>query len=289
MPPRLPRGRSKNSQAWEQIADSSDPTAISVEDSLIAQADDEICGSARAAISLIRHNSSSSLRDVAGPFSSDESNGNILFNNNRKRNAAAASYNARDHKKARLARTASCLARLETRDGWEEKPVRKRKDGHGNEPSKKKGLEVVGGSPTDSDKENWSPNSAGSPYPHARRRVQPARAVDSSRKVLEDNAAGAMGKRLFIGMMTDKKRSTSPGVPIFEDVHPDIVSEECDANDVKRDGTEGTSKASYIAQGSEISGSDEEVERFMKGDVSPSKKGDSDAVRGLLSLKGVWS
>jgi hypothetical protein len=34
---------------------------------------------------------------------------------------------------------------------------------------------------------------------------------------------------------------------------------------------------------------DDEVERFMRGQVSPSKKGDVDAVAGLLSLsQGNW-
>ncbi|KAJ2898807.1 uncharacterized protein MKZ38_003627 [Zalerion maritima] len=320
-PPRLSHGRSRNAQTWEQIADSSDPTPTAVTDSLTTQAEDEASGSARAAITLIRANSSTTP-DVPPHHHSPglaEPPSGVLANNNGKRNSSTASHNARGGKKAKIGRAMSSLASLET-------PERALEEGNieaavppppgdrseAAEKGKKDTTELLVGSPTDSDKENWSPGSTGNPHPHPRRQVPPqrqCRVIEAGCKVLEDSMPVGGGRRLFFGMTTDKspskKRMSSPGVSIFEDARSSDDHVGSDRDGEKYENTNfGRGRRGGNAKGEEddvaahsfdvnISSDatipDEEVERFMRGDVSPSKKGDADAVHSLLSLKSGWS
>jgi hypothetical protein len=109
----------------------------------------------------------------------------------------------------------------------------------------------------DSDKENWLPGAnTGNP----RRRPLPSARSDkhsSSRTILGDNLSVPTHAVNF-GGRNRKQKSADVGSNIFED---------------QENGGE----------------SGEEVEKFMRGEVSPSKKGDLDCIQGLLSLsQGNW-
>ncbi|KAK2592044.1 hypothetical protein QQS21_010277 [Conoideocrella luteorostrata] len=237
LPPHLPRGRSRDVQAWESCADSEK------RDGLIAQAEHESNGSAIAAISLLRSSSS------------------ILQPSSTKRNASLSrSQQPRQAKKAKLARTNSTFARLESITIDPEPGKRADRDG------KVKVSMLV--SHTDSDKENWSPDEDGNPQEgHGRRAlpIGPAAKPQNPRRlgrVLRDsNASPMLGNRSNTApsrtLGTSKANST---IDIFEDSSPK-----------KRSSREA------------------DVEKFMRGEVSPSKKPDMDCVAGLLSLsQGAW-
>ena len=117
----------------------------------------------------------------------------------------------------------------------------------------------------DSDKENWSPDEDGRavsrrPAPSVPRAQNPRR----TGRALQDQHGP--------GLLAGSRANTAPeprnprlvkgagGIEIFEDpaaIRPAIA--------------------------------DEEVQRFMRGEVSPSKKGDVDCVAGLLALsQGNW-
>lgn len=105
----------------------------------------------------------------------------------------------------------------------------------------------------ESDKENWIPIDNGSNAS----RQPPVLQKPARRKVLQDNT---MIPTLAMDFGRPNKRKTmGGGVDIFEDDDEDDV--------------EG----------------DQEVEKFMRGEISPGKKGDLDCVQGLLSLsQGMW-
>lgn len=109
----------------------------------------------------------------------------------------------------------------------------------------------------DSDKENWIPNeNTGNP----RRRPLPSARSDKqlgSRAVLGDNHNIPSHAMNFGGNGRRRKA---------KDVNPNIFEDKENAGGVDRD-----------------------VEKFMRGEISPSKKGDLDCVQGLLSLsQGNW-
>jgi hypothetical protein len=136
-------------------------------------------------------------------------------------------------------------------------------------------------SPTDSDKENWSPDEDGSGEPRSRRRrplpssPKLAASVSSSRRlgrVLQEQTKGPafLSNRANTAPVR-RHRKGDAAVNIFEDV---------DKASAVRGGTDPALRSSKT---------DEEVEKFMRGEVSPSKKGDMDCVAGLLSLsQGAW-
>lgn len=109
----------------------------------------------------------------------------------------------------------------------------------------------------DSDKENWMPNENGG---NARRRPLPSGKADSfstSRAVLGENN-NVPSHAVDFGGNKNRKRNPAAVAEIFED------------------------KENSAEVG-------EEVEKFMRGEVSPSKKGDLDCIQGLLSLsQGNW-
>ena len=109
----------------------------------------------------------------------------------------------------------------------------------------------------DSDKENWIPTEAGG---NARRRPLPSSRSDkqaSSKAVLGDNFNVPTHAVNFGGNRNKKRKPAYEGPNVFED-----------------------------QENSEVPA---DVEKFMRGDISPSKKGDLDCVQGLLSLsQGNW-
>lgn len=200
---------------------------------MTTQAENESNGSAIAAISL--------LRSTSG----------VLQPSSTKRNASLSrtSQQPRQAKKAKLSRTGSTLARIETIDVDAEKR---------DSTNKVKVSMLV--SPTDSDKENWSPGSDGNTHAHQRRRplpVAPASKVENPRRlgrILQDHKGSSMlSNRAHTAPSPLGSKSS---IAIFEDGKPPR---------------------------------EDEVEKFMRGDVSPSKKPDMDCVAGLLSLsQGAW-
>ncbi|KAF9869436.1 homeobox transcription factor [Colletotrichum karsti] len=220
-------------------------------DELTAQAENESNGSAVAAISL--------LRSTSG----------VLQNNNSKRNSPASRSMTRSQqaKKPKLSRTSSSAARIQTPlvDVVESVngPV------HKTEPRKLQ-LNMLLSPSGDSDKENWLPDDEG----HSRRvpsSQEPRRPIPTTTasqpnarrtgRVLQDHP----GPVIFSGnrartMPAMGRRDSGKDLSIFED--------EDDAQSPKPT---------------------DEVERFMRGEVSPSKKGDMDCIAGLLSLsQGNW-
>ncbi|KAH6709194.1 hypothetical protein BKA61DRAFT_659158 [Leptodontidium sp. MPI-SDFR-AT-0119] len=108
----------------------------------------------------------------------------------------------------------------------------------------------------DSDKENWVPREGGG---NPRRRPLPSGRSDKrpqSRAVLGEN--NNIPSHADFGGNRNRKRKPAVEPAIFED----------------------SEKNAEVG---------EEVEKFMRGEVSPSKKGDLDCIQGLLSLsQGNW-
>lgn len=218
----MPSGRSRNARTWELLCDTE------ARDELTTQAENESSGSAVAAINLIRSTSGSALKV-----------------NQNKRNAAVRSETNTQGKRAKLERSNSSLARLQSSENTLLNLQRCGKD-----------PKLMKSPSGDSDKENWLPyDNTGAPR---RRPVLSAQAQKQGRKrVLEDNTniptlAGSLG----VTKNRSRKRKSQEGGPnVYEDPKP----------------------------------VDPDVETFMRGAVSPSKRGDLDCVAGLLSLsQGNW-
>ncbi|KAH7319963.1 hypothetical protein B0I35DRAFT_224509 [Stachybotrys elegans] len=232
LPPRLVRGRSRDVHAWELCADAD------TRDELTTQAENESNGSAVAAISLLR--SSSGALQPSGA----------------KRNAPLNRQpRTVQTKKAKLSRTSSSVARLETDD----LDLDLMKENNG----KVKVSMLV--SPTDSDKENWSPDEdSGAPRRRPLPTTAPAAKAPHPRRmnrVLQDTK---------IPSLLANRANTAP--------LPRTLAKE--ALEIFEDSPENRKTPKPA----------EEVERFMNGELSPSKKPDMDCVAGLLSLsQGAWS
>ncbi|KAG6005137.1 hypothetical protein E4U21_000391 [Claviceps maximensis] len=266
IPPRLARGRSRDVQAWESCADSER------RDELTAQAEHESNGSAIAAISL--------LRSASG----------ILQPSSTKRNASLSRprqqqnlQHARQAKKPKLSRASSTFARPEHAVCHDANPEKQRRTDYNG---KVKVMSMLA-SPTDSDKENWSPDEEGEeedghsreeggryrrrPLPAAPASCKPHDASVHQRRVgrvlREHNVPPPMlGSRSHTApsRALGSPKPTSSAIAIFEDHHSPTRR--------KRHSRE------------------DDVEKFMRGEVvSPSKKPDMDCVAGLLSLsQGAW-
>jgi hypothetical protein len=117
---------------------------------------------------------------------------------------------------------------------------------------------TVMGSPSgDSDKENWLPQDNSG---NAQRRnlavTRPQK--QNRRRVLEESKASLTHPSVLNGQKTMHRKSAASEVEIFED----------------------RKKVEEV---------DREMDRFMREEVSPSKKGDLDCIQGLLSLsQGTW-
>jgi hypothetical protein len=114
------------------------------------------------------------------------------------------------------------------------------------------------GSPSgESDKENWIPEEGGNLI---RRRPLPSSRPDrqsQSQAILGDNSNIPTHAVNFGGEKNRRRKAAQIGPQIFEDQESGKTSQE--------------------------------VEKFMRGEVSPSKKGDLDCIQGLLSLsQGNW-
>lgn len=251
------RGRSRDVAAWVSAAHA-EP-----HDELTEQAENESTGSAIAAISLLRSTSSSSILQPSGSG---------------KRNASVTRDIQSDPtKKRKFNRTTSSVARLETSG-----ESRKLKDSGCLDQLKVARLL----SPTDSDKENLSPDDDGNPH---RRRPLPSESSETREmspsktkltngrrtgiRVLQENAASLLSNRANIASLERRDSKTSKDRDI--DIFQDPASAKKSKNPRRP------------AMGPQ---SENEVEKFMRGEqVSPSKKPDMDCVAGLLSLsQGAW-
>lgn len=268
LPPRLTRGRSRDVHAWEFCCDTENR-----EDFLTVQAQHESSGSAIAAISLLR---------------STSSNGNPLQpSSNAKRNATLSKAAPRSGvaKKPKLGRALSSMGKLQTSFGNSGKGSLEKKADTGLDKTK-----IFPPSGNESDKENWSPDEEGNPrFPIFQaqpgsgligRRPLPSGTTrldkDNPRRTPPRRTPGRLlQERRSPGLLLGSRATTAPvfsrrqraekgGQPPLE------IYEDLDA----------TSPAAPVL---------DEVERFMRGQVSPSKKGDVDAIAGLLSLsQGNW-
>lgn len=302
-PPQFTRGRSRDVHAWESCCEAN------TRDELTRQAENEASGSAIAAISLMRSSSSSaSLSNLIHNHHSNPqppSHLGALQPNTSRRNTLGMARGSLDRKpKLGRAKTSPPVTRYISLD-VSAKVVDQDGDDDHLEPEKKRQkkkqdhpFDIL--SPSgDSDKENWSPGENGDP--ERRRPLPPPEAGASPTKAAAAPSANprrvgrilgeqdATTKRLFSNGSTDSRNrqanraNTAPtlgqrsrklgdtAVAIFEDGENTPHDEKGDrqSREGKRD--------------------DEDVERFMRGEVSPSKRPDMACVAGLLSLsQGNW-
>ncbi|CCC10412.1 hypothetical protein SMACR_02983 [Sordaria macrospora] len=310
--PRLTRGRSRDVHAWEFACD-----AENREDALTVQANNESRGSAIAAISLLR---STSLSTAGGgsPLQPSRSN---------KRNASISGMTPRadsSTKKPRLTKGLSATARLETPNNniWAGKRQSFAADtpaGFSYNTKPKSSALFISPQGNESDKENWSPDENGNPRFSYH---QPSSAIrPTNRRLLP---SGPLSSSTYEKTVATNPRRTPAHHALIES-SPSFLLSGNRANTAplygggrgqyhrggggggdKRDGgaselriyedfgTPNHNNHSPTASRRappppfEDDGMDE-VERFMRGEVSPSKKGDADAVAGLLSLsQGNW-
>ncbi|RDL36782.1 uncharacterized protein BP5553_06134 [Venustampulla echinocandica] len=175
----------------------------------------------------------------------------VLKPNSNKRNAPSTKYeSSKQGKKPKLERAMSSLARLQN-------PAKSSKPSQSTENNgKNRFLRSPSG---DSDKENWIPHENGG---NPRRRPLPSARADnrtSSRAILGDNLSVLSHAVNFGGPSKHKQKKG-------KDAGPDLFEDQENGEDAGED-----------------------VEKFMRGEISPSKKGDLDCVQGLLSLsQGNW-
>ncbi|KAI0187405.1 hypothetical protein EV127DRAFT_393338 [Xylaria flabelliformis] len=300
-PPQFTRGRSRNVHAWESCCEAGN------RDELTKQAENESSGSAIAAISLVRSSSSSaSLSNLVHNHHSHPqppSHPGVLQPNPSKRNTLSTARVPLD-RKPRLgrAKTSPPMTRyisieesgkLADMEGDEDhlEPEKKKR---------KKSLQFDILSPSgDSDKENWSPGEDGNPN-----RRHPLLAPEASASPIKQAVAltsnprrvgrilgeqDTAAKRLFLNDSADvRNRHTNrantapiPGQRLRKPGNTAVAIFEDGENDAYNRKSEGVSR--------EEKRGDEDVERFMRGGLSPSKRPDMDCVAGLLSLsQGNW-
>ncbi|KAK3984350.1 pah4 homeobox protein encoded by the pah4 protein [Cladorrhinum sp. PSN332] len=268
LPPRLTRGRSRDPHAWQFCCD-----VENREDALTVQAKHESSGSAVAAISLLRSTSATSGSPLQ-PSSSAKRNATM----------SRAPPRAGMAKKAKLGRSSSSVARLQSSMAGPEK-MKLNTDA----PYSPSGNE--------SDKENWSPHDDGNGiypprtpmYSHTQpstatgRRPLPSFSASSSRldKDKKNSRRTPANGRSFL---SNSGRANTAPVGKFGKYKRRVGVNESPLNIY-----EDVDEEEYEDQEQQTSPLNDEVERFMRGQVSPSKKGDVDAVAGLLSLsQGNW-
>lgn len=287
LPPRLYRSRSRDVHAWEMACEANSGEH---RDELTAYAERESSGSAIAAISLLRTLSSSSHTSSIGHTV------NVLQQNNTKRNARPNAHHPPHHaKKPKLSRSSSSVARLQTNfvpTAMDNPPMRRdEREIDTDEPRKVKTSMLLSPSGNDSDKENWSPDDDGNSVfrgshrvPTGRRplpsapltKVMPSADSLNSRRNM-GRVLGDSTNRSFLGRAstapTSRRKKGESAVEIFVD-----GGDDADASD--NEGHNGPGRTRVT---------DDEVEKFMRGEVSPSKKGAASAIAGLLALsQGNW-
>ncbi|KAF7543757.1 hypothetical protein G7Z17_g10485 [Cylindrodendrum hubeiense] len=188
------------------------------------------------------------------------SSSGVLQPSGAKRNAPISKpQRPQQAKKARLNRSGSSISRLDVEVEEEEQEPEKPEKEYG-----KVKVSMLVSPSGDSDKENWSPDEDGNPETHRRRPLPPAppKAQNPRRlgRVLqEQKGPNLLGNRSNTAPVRHRN-VVKEGVEIFEDVM----------------------KIPAVSR-------EDDVERFMRGEVSPSKKPDMDCVAGLLSLsQGAW-
>ncbi|KAF2968788.1 hypothetical protein GQX73_g4730 [Xylaria multiplex] len=292
-PPQFARGRSRDVQAWESCCEAD------TRDELTRQAENESSGSAIAAISLMRSSSSASLSNLIHNHHSPQplSHSGVLQPNPTKRNTL--STRGPLDKKPKLARskTSPPMTRyIQMEESRKEVDIEGDEDCLEPEKKKRKKQDHQFGilSPSgDSDKENWSPDGDGNPD---RRRplpppetgaspTKPAAALPKNPRRVgrilgeQDTAA----KRLFQNGSADARnrgvnRANTAPAPGQRLRKPDDA-----AVAIFEDSEKGER---LLREGKH---DDKEVEHFMRGELSPSKRPDMDVVAGLLSLsQGNW-
>ncbi|KAI0539732.1 hypothetical protein GGR58DRAFT_499965 [Xylaria digitata] len=292
-PPQFTRGRSRDVHAWESCCEAD------TRDELTRQAENESSGSAIAAISLMRSSSSSaSLSNLIHNHHSPQppSHSGILQPNPTKRNTL--STRGPLDRKAKLGRskTSPPMTRyISMEESRKEVDIEKDEDDLEPEKKRKKQDHQFGIlSPSgDSDKENWSPDGDGNP--DRRRPLPPPETGASPTKIAtalpknprrvarilgeQDTAA----KRLFQNGSADARNRSvnrantapAPGQRLRKPGDAAVA--------IFEDGEKG---GRLLREGKH---DDEEVEHFMRGELSPSKRPDMDVVAGLLSLsQGNW-
>lgn len=305
-PPRLHRSRSRDVHAWELACEAN---SGELRDELTAYAERESSGSAIAAISLLRSLSSTS-HVASSPINHTHPHpGHVLQSNSTKRNARPSAHPQHPHnaKKPKLSRTSSSVARLQT--GFvhslaDKAPVRQDSlDADHDEPKKVKMSMMLSPGGNDSDKENWSPGHDGQGVfrgsqrtaPGPGRRPLPSGAPEqtqqqhSRRRVLEDGTNRFMlGRASTAPAARRKKGEQQLPIEIFEDVGGHDADADADASD-DEDHDHHYHHHQPQRRPAPRSTDDDEVERFMRGEVSPSKKGAAGAIAGLLALsQGNW-
>lgn len=264
---------------------------IEPRDELTAYAARESSGSAIAAISLLRTLSSSSHSGISHGSGALQPNG-------AKRNARPNPQPNHSAKKPKLSRASSSVGRLQTNfvnTTTDKLPVRREQTPVEVDDLKKSKVSILfspGGN--DSDKENWSPDKEGrqmlrgASRPANGRRPLPSEPTSKSAglqkprrsvgRVLGDASNRSLLGRARTAPTSRRKRGSTP-VSIFEDG----TSGEAGAG---ADDSEGESECEDHGRNAI---EDDEVERFMRGEVSPSKKGAASAIAGLLALsQGNW-
>jgi hypothetical protein len=222
-------------------------------DDLTKLAESESNGSALAAIKLLR----------------STSNGSILQPSGSKRNATVLKQAQRPHnaKKLKLTKSHSIsgLSALEK----QALPIKVESAIEEDECTSSKKLKVsMLVSPSgDSDKENWSPDEEGNPRLGAARRTVPVAmagakaAAGRTDRVLQEQPTRHL-------LTAGSRANTAPSL-------------------AQRSPVKGGKNEIRIYEDGRVF--DKEVEKFMRGEVSPSKKGDADCVAGLLALsQGNW-
>lgn len=286
-PPRLSRSRSRDVHAWELACEANSGEH---RDELTAYAERESSGSAIAAISLLRTLSASSHSQPA----SNVHISHVLQINSAKRNARPSTQQQQQHhsKRTKLSRSSSSVARLQTdvvETTTAKPPMQRESPGIDvDEPKKVKMSMLLSPGGNDSDKENWSPDKDGRTTFHgsqrgpAGRRPLPSAPLSKTipsvslqkprRRALEDGTNRFMLGRSSTAPAARRKKGAMP-VEIFEDCGDD--ADASDDDEPRRPVRNGVT--------------DDEVERFMRGEVSPSKKGAASAIAGLLALsQGNW-
>lgn len=270
LPPRLTRGRSRDVHAWEFCC-----VAEGREDALTKQAKEESSGSATAAISLLR---STSMTGTSPLQQSSSAKRNASMTKAAPRSALA--------KKPKLGRAMSSVARMQSTLGPSERHNVQRD--YGAPPNKAKTNTLAALSGDDSDKENWSPDEDGNPRASPFDRPAPTNNGLSGRRPLPSGPP----------RIDSKHPRRTPAQAHQEARSPAFLSSRAYTAPARsfpsRRGKRAESPIE-IYEDSENNNSpasrpvlDDELKQFMSA-VSPSKKGDVDAVAGLLSLsQGAW-
>ncbi|KAI5927761.1 hypothetical protein F4810DRAFT_699031 [Camillea tinctor] len=320
LPPQLTRGRSRDVHAWESCCEAD------TRDELTKLAENESSGSAVAAISLLRSSSSSaSLSNLVH----NHSTSNVLQANPIKRNSplhkSSSSLTKGVTKKTKLNRASSSIARMQSLSTISlEKLVADETVSRSTSPEapqfdidkrflgNKASLSVILSPSGDSDKENWSPKENGNSHNYSNDRHRPPPATIAKvqdlpssgplrlgskspgrnrngnprrvGRVLGEHDGLSSSRRSLFG---SSRANTAPVSGFSSRLRGGKSGAGASPLRIFEDGDEEETENTRRSRGGDRR--DNEVERFMRGEISPSKKPDMDCVAGLLSLsQGNW-